>query len=161
MEETLIQWVGTSAVHSNWCLLYRASDHQFSISKFHEKCANHAQTLLIVKSGNSIFGGYTPVPWNAIQDGYLATTGSFLFSLANPFKDPPTVFTCKNTMHAMYINSMYGPAFGSGQDLAITTTGGVYSNLGMAYSDSLSRGSRTFMGAAFSASCDYEVFGRC
>ena len=161
MEETLIQWVGESSIYSNWCLLYRASEHKFSISKFHEKCKNHAQTLTIIKSGNSVFGGFAPVPWNAKSEaGYVATTGSFLFSLKNPFNDPPAVFTAKNTEYAMFINSAYGPAFGSGQDLAIVSDG-VFSNLGKAYNASPSRGNKALMGSEFSSYEDYEIFGRC
>ena len=46
-------------------LLFRATEHGFTATKFHELCDNKGKTLTIVKStNNKIFGGYTPLNWN-------------------------------------------------------------------------------------------------
>ena len=44
--------------------LFRASEHNFSASAFHEICDGKAQTLTIAKTeyGNLV-GGYSNVPW--------------------------------------------------------------------------------------------------
>ena len=40
-------------------LCYRASLHGWSSQHFHEKCDGKADTVVLVKVGNCIFGGYT------------------------------------------------------------------------------------------------------
>ncbi|CAG8755926.1 34966_t:CDS:1, partial [Racocetra persica] len=48
-------------------LIYRASQENFSISKFHEKCDNKGPTVVIIKVLNSeeIIGGYNPLDWRS------------------------------------------------------------------------------------------------
>ena len=50
-------------------LLYRASDHQFDIKNFHEKCDGISNTLTLIwtEFGKKI-GGFTPLDWNSCQD---------------------------------------------------------------------------------------------
>lgn len=43
-------------------LIHRASENNFSSSKFHQNCDNKGPTLTIIKSNNGkIFGGFTTI----------------------------------------------------------------------------------------------------
>ncbi|KAK8797626.1 hypothetical protein WA158_005972 [Blastocystis sp. Blastoise] len=81
-----------------WELLYRCSDENRSVKKWHEKCDNKESLVIIQgkgKDGQSyIFGGYTSVGWGKnhndmkktlkIGMGYRVDSKAFLFSLTNP-----------------------------------------------------------------------------
>ena len=45
-------------------LCYRASLHGWQSQKFHELCDGKAGTVVLVKVGNWIFGGYTDQTWD-------------------------------------------------------------------------------------------------
>ncbi|KAK8807424.1 hypothetical protein WA158_004183 [Blastocystis sp. Blastoise] len=84
--------------NKQWKLLYRCSDENRSIKKWHEKCDDKESLVIIQgkrKDGQSyIFGGYTSVGWgkNHIDDtrperkgvGWRIDSKAFLFSLTNP-----------------------------------------------------------------------------
>ncbi len=44
-------------------LCYRASLHGWSVQQFHKQCDDKAGTVVLVKVGNWIFGGYTDQTW--------------------------------------------------------------------------------------------------
>ena len=44
-------------------LCYRASVHGWSGQQFHQHCDDKADTVVLVKVGNYIFGGYTDQTW--------------------------------------------------------------------------------------------------
>jgi hypothetical protein len=44
-------------------LCYRASAHGWSSQNFHAQCDNKAGTVVLIKVGNWIFGGYTDQTW--------------------------------------------------------------------------------------------------
>ena len=44
-------------------LCYRASVHGWSSQQFHQHCDDKAGTVVLVKIGNYIFGGYTDQTW--------------------------------------------------------------------------------------------------
>ena len=44
-------------------LCYRASVHGWSSQQFHQHCDDKAGTVVLVKVGNYIFGGYTDQTW--------------------------------------------------------------------------------------------------
>ena len=44
-------------------LCYRASLHGWSSQQFHQQCDDKASTVVLVKVGNYIFGGYTDQTW--------------------------------------------------------------------------------------------------
>ena len=46
-----------------WRLLFRASRDGFAAKSFHSICDNKGPTVTIVKSGSSIFGGFTEAQW--------------------------------------------------------------------------------------------------
>ncbi|CAG8796901.1 19324_t:CDS:2, partial [Cetraspora pellucida] len=77
-------------------LIYRTSQENFSISKFHDNCDNKGPTVVIIKVLNSkeIIGRYNPLDWrstglmndrcsssNAYDDYKCKTSKSFIFSL--------------------------------------------------------------------------------
>ena len=55
-----------------WKLIYRASEHGYTASSFHERCDNVTPTLVIIKSHNDcIFGGFTTQTWKVVHpDNY-------------------------------------------------------------------------------------------
>ena len=62
--------------------IFRASEHDFTIAKFHELCDNKGPTLFVGKSEqhNKIFGGFISVSWNNDRNGnYETDPTAFLF----------------------------------------------------------------------------------
>jgi len=52
------------AVDQTWNLIYKASQDGFEAAKFHAKCDNKPNTLILINSTNgNIFGGYTEQSW--------------------------------------------------------------------------------------------------
>ena len=45
-------------------LCYRASVHGWSSQNFHQHCDDKAGTVVLIKVGNYIFGGYTDQTWH-------------------------------------------------------------------------------------------------
>ena len=63
-DNKLQEWIGDY----KWKLLYRASEHGYTVSSFHECCDNKGPTLIVIKNdGGWIFGGYTTQSWS--EDG--------------------------------------------------------------------------------------------
>ena len=57
----LREWIGDY----KWKLIYRASEHEYTASSFHECCNDKGPTLIVIKSsGGWIFGGYTTQSWS-------------------------------------------------------------------------------------------------
>ena len=60
-DDKLREWIGDY----NWKLIYRASEHGYTASSFHECCNDKEPTLVVIKSsGGWIFGGYTTQSWS-------------------------------------------------------------------------------------------------
>ena len=60
-DDKLREWNGDY----NWKLIYRASEHGYTASSFHECCNDKEPTLIVIKSsGGWIFGGYTTKSWS-------------------------------------------------------------------------------------------------
>ena len=95
-------------------LLYRASDNEFPVKKFHQKCDGIENTVTVVETEfGKIIGGYTPVKWESPQSWKYkedASGESFLFSVSLNEKYPVT-----NKQYATCQSKDYGPTFGSGQ----------------------------------------------
>jgi hypothetical protein len=100
--------------------LYRASDHQFCTNKFHEKCDGISNTLTVILTEfDKKIGGFTPLKWSSHQNGqYLKddSKGSFIFSLTHNDK-----FTLMEPGKAIKNDKDWGPIFGSGRDLAVSS----------------------------------------
>ena len=61
-DEYLRKWFGT---YYGWMLIYRASEHDYTASSFHEYCDDRGPTLVVIKSSEGwIFGGYTTQSWS-------------------------------------------------------------------------------------------------
>lgn len=99
-------------------LLYRASDNDFGVKKFHQKCDGIADTVTVVwtEFGRKV-GGYTPLKWSSPQaGGFVADNSmeSFIFSLSQNDK-----LIMQEPGSAIYNGQNYGPIFGGGDDLSV------------------------------------------
>ncbi len=65
-DDKLREWLGSD---HQWRLLYRASEHGYTGSSFHECCDDvKGPTLVIIKSSRGwIFGGYTTQSWQVVH----------------------------------------------------------------------------------------------
>ena len=51
---------------TNATLLYRASEHNFSVKEFHQLCDGETNTLVLAKTEfGKIIGGFTSIPWKS------------------------------------------------------------------------------------------------
>ena len=78
-----------------------------TVQLFHQKCDNKKQILVICKSRDQIFGGYTPLCFKS-DDSYGKDNKSFLFSLNKKEKYP------KNSLDendSIWCYKDYGPSF--------------------------------------------------
>ncbi len=61
----LKEWLGNDY---KWRLLYRASEHDYTVKSFHEYCDDKGPTLIMIKSsGGWLFGGYTTQSWKVVK----------------------------------------------------------------------------------------------
>ena len=114
-------------------LLFRGSKDGFSAGQFHSLCDNKGPTLVLVKSRLGFyFGGFNSTSWNS-SGQWSQTPNCFLFSLNHKTKHE----IYQNPQHAIYHHSGYGPTFGGGHDLHISSDChknlSSYSNLGHTY----------------------------
>jgi len=151
-------------------LLFRASEHGFLGKKFHEFCDGKPHNVIFIKSevGN-IFGGYTPLKWNSINNSDLADDSmlGFLFSVTYNTKHPHYNYRDK----AIHCYSTFGPIFGGregSRDLVIYDechkNKKSHSNLGYSYKllDGMIYGSdkaREYLGGSTKFKIvEYEVY---
>ena len=65
----------------NWSLIYRSNANYYPAAEFHSKCDNLKNTLIIIKSGNFIFGGYTEQSWSCSDSLSIQKTWSKCFRI--------------------------------------------------------------------------------
>uniref|UniRef100_U9TTG0 Kelch-like protein 17 n=1 Tax=Rhizophagus irregularis (strain DAOM 181602 / DAOM 197198 / MUCL 43194) TaxID=747089 RepID=U9TTG0_RHIID len=97
-------------------LMLRGSRDGFAASKFHEICDNQPRIIIIVKVKDSdkILGGYNPVGWSDVINGYSKTKESFIFSFENCDSiDNYILSRVANENCAIWNGCYYGPYFGS------------------------------------------------
>ena len=110
-------------------LLYRASDNEYSIDKFHDLCDKNGETITIVRSAaGNVFGGYTSKQWNHPQRWILPTTNmlkdydAFLFLVESndeslngklPMKMEAKPFSRNYGFGHIYHSADNGPWFGN------------------------------------------------
>ena len=110
-------------------LLFRASEHEYSASKFHEYCDNKPGTITIIKNNHGhIFGGYTSKSWTS-QNRDIKDENAFLFLIRSDDKSIkhkcPLLFEVdknrrkNNIKRAICCIAKHGPVFGSGRDIFI------------------------------------------
>ncbi|XP_028392236.1 E3 ubiquitin-protein ligase TRIM33-like [Dendronephthya gigantea] len=87
----LVEWMRDKTF--GWHLCYRASCDDWEGRDFHRKCDDVGSTLILVKCGTNIFGGFTDQSWKSstAYGEYKRSNSSYLFSLVNkenirPFK---------------------------------------------------------------------------
>jgi hypothetical protein len=108
-------------------LLYRGSRDGFTSQVFHEKCDQRSNTVVVIESTNgSVFGGFSPCEWDSSLTYKEDASGrSFLFTLENPHRFPPTAFPLKEDKRqfAIYCFPSGGPVFGAGCDIFVSHEG--------------------------------------
>ncbi|KAF9431849.1 Interferon-induced protein 44-like, partial [Entomortierella beljakovae] len=107
-------------------LQYRASRDGFDASNFHMACDQRGPTLTVVRAENgTIFGGYNSSSWSSHPTGVYSTSRTnFLFTL-NSREHPQReniMFPVKGDgLAATYNKLNFGPTFGTGHDLFISS----------------------------------------
>ncbi len=142
-------------------LIYKATRDGFGASDFHQKCGRTNPTLVIVKVGSYIFGGYTESSWwrdSGYGGAYRSDKNAFMFTLINKYNVSVKLIQGDllnqyySYLTSIYANYDYGPVFGDGFDLFIASNSNVnnnsYSQLGYRYgrwrSDDFLAGSKYF-----------------
>ena len=62
-ENTLLSRITDCPGDTRWHLLYKATRDGWNPANFHEKCDRKCPTLVVIKSDDNVFGGYTEKPW--------------------------------------------------------------------------------------------------
>ncbi len=103
-------------------LLWRGSRDGFDANVFHSLCDGKENTVTVIKNTNGfIFGGFTSIPWSRPNSGILKTDSTaFLFSLTNPSNNS-LILKVELPENAVYHHSNYGPTFGGGPDLYVSS----------------------------------------
>ncbi len=151
-------------MHQQWELIYKASRDGFDANAFHTRCDNKGPTMTIIQSNNNyLFGGYTSIPWTS-DNSYKNDTTAFLFTLTNPHNIPPTKYLIKPGTGTYAVNhySTYGPTFGGGNDIYLSSPSNAndssYSAFPYSYTDTTGQGNKTFTGDKNLTASDIEVF---
>jgi len=111
----------TGFENKSFSLLWRGSRDGFDLAAFHRLCDGKANTVTVIKNTNGfIFGGFTSLPWNSSGGVYHGDNSAFLFSLTNP-SNTPLKLKVKPAKNAVYQYSSFGPTFGSGHDLYVSS----------------------------------------
>lgn len=90
-------------------LLYRSSRHGAKVSTFHELCDNKGPTIVFVKSGDYVAGGYTEASWRSIEGTFVESNDAFVFSVTRQKKYP---LKPEKQKEAIYCSEVNGPTFG-------------------------------------------------
>ena len=65
--------------------IFKASEHGFKVSAFHERCDNKEDTLVLIKTEfGKVIGGFTHYPWTSDEDGEFVhdeAKKAFIFSM--------------------------------------------------------------------------------
>lgn len=122
-ESYLLSWLSPGTTIS---LLYRASVDGETPADFHRCCDEKGPTLVVIKSGEYICGGYSSKSWTSASPiKAIEDSESFLFTLANPSGSEPVKINPKADAHGgIRCDSRKGPSFGTSQfyDLEVWRT---------------------------------------
>lgn len=102
-------------------LLFRASEHGYRSSAFHDRCDNIKNTVVIIRTNDDklFLGGYTSIPWS-IDSKFHSDFDAFIFMINQAeYRQFVKVCGIKDTNYAVYHHRNYGPCFGNG-DIRIT-----------------------------------------
>ncbi|CAG8605989.1 1398_t:CDS:1, partial [Funneliformis caledonium] len=122
--ELILKWINRMDVKDELKIQYelnlllRGSRDGFKSGRFHELCDNktHTLTIIKIKGGDEILGGYNPIEWNNLKSFSLPfynTKESFIFS----FKGKENIENCilsrvKDVNYAIKHWFYSGPSFG-------------------------------------------------
>lgn len=123
--------------------IYRATRNGFSSLDFHSNCDGVSNTLTIIKTNNGKrFGGYTEAKWSSDIDGtlhgYQKDKNAFIFRIGNSSVNfSYEILECLPNKPAIYNHIEYGPCFGEGHEICISSNCDnnykSYSHLGLSY----------------------------
>jgi len=117
----------------SFSLLWRGSRDGFDAETFHRLCNGKANTVTVIKNTNGfIFGGFTSIPWSS-SGNYEADSTAFLFSLTNP-SNTLLKLKVKPGQNAVSHYSLFGPTFGGGHDLYVSSLSNTNRNSFMNFS---------------------------
>ncbi|CAD8211611.1 unnamed protein product [Paramecium pentaurelia] len=118
----------------NQYFIYSGAQNGLNGQSFWKSVDKLSNLLMIFKSKSGyIFGAFSPCTWMSNCNGYIQddTLSSFIFSQTHD-----QIYPIKEgyKQHAIYSGQQYGPIFGSGHDIYISTDfQGSSSNLGNSY----------------------------
>ena len=120
-----------------WKLVYRGTRDGFSGNNFYNKCDWITNTLVMIKSEHgNIFGGFVENAWD-LSSAWVEDPKAFVFSLVNKEGKPFKVACSKNGENAICCDTSFGPIFGNGHDIFISsdsnTNQSSYSYFGSSY----------------------------
>jgi hypothetical protein len=107
-------------------LIFRGSRDGFKPKKFHEICDRTSRTVSIikVKDSNEILGGYNPIEWESLEEDFMTTEDSFIFSFKNNDNIENHILSrVDDKDHAI---CRYGPSFGTSDLVLHGTNYGFY-----------------------------------
>ncbi len=155
----LQEWLGGAVLGE---LLYRASRDGCDPASFHARCDAAQMTLVVCRTGDSVFGGFATQSWEVEdgQDQYKEAEDCWLFTLVNSHGVPPTRFQCLKSDYAIFCGAKFGPSFGLGRDLVFWYYGtdNCCSNFPQSYEDVTMKGCSLFSGSRRFAFDELEVF---
>jgi hypothetical protein len=106
-KESIKLWISPSERLSAKLLYSFDIPYRDTVEDFHEKCDYKKHILIICKSENEVFGGYTPLSFSS-EDEYGRDNESFLFSLNRCQKYPKSSF---DNSKSIWKYRNYGPCF--------------------------------------------------
>ena len=93
--------------------IYQATVDGDTTAKFHTKCDDHSNTLIIIKATNDkIFGAFTSLAYHSLNGQYYYDSNAFIFSLTNL-----EIYEVSTKDKSVWIGSSYSVLFGSGHDI--------------------------------------------
>ncbi|KAF2075714.1 hypothetical protein CYY_002956 [Polysphondylium violaceum] len=145
----------------NFVLLYRASENEFSVSSFHEKCDNKGPTITVIKTtSGDVFGGYNSQAWKS-EGGAYGDKKCFIFTLVNKHGIKPTKYLYDaNDRQGRYVyaDKSFGPVFGWRDIVIHQDKEKSYQEFPFSFIDTTEQ-SKTTLSSRLLSLQDYEVFG--
>ncbi|XP_046861426.1 uncharacterized protein LOC124454694 [Xenia sp. Carnegie-2017] len=114
----LKQWLPSTLNDKKAVHCYQATVNGWKGSTFPQRCDNKGPTLVVVKVGTFVFGGFASESWKG-GHRFIRAERSFIFSLKNNDGLPPFKSEVVKPQYAIYDYSTRGPIFGGGADLYI------------------------------------------
>lgn len=118
--QLLRKWLDKDFKNRKFKLIFKGTKDGMNATKFHELCNNKGPTVCLMKSGHGkIFGGFMPEAWTS-RNNYVNNRKIWLFSITNKAK-----YELQNpdsqSQYAGYDYYTYGPTFGGGHDLYVSS----------------------------------------